>query len=173
MVQSVGLCNDGLDSRGQQLDVIIWTMPTVQYSVVPFRNKDFEDSLGLRSTDKAPGLWHYSPIWNQYQYETAGNNVRASVQNITVQTRQLRRFDYEYIAGENLTGLVEPQRLTLSTSPTRFMIFYQYGFQEEQGNFQLENYESGGKEDDYILVNVQAKGNCGGTLGHRLMDGHP
>ncbi len=35
-------------------------------------------------------------------------------------------------------------------------IMYQYGFDEENGNFQANNYDKGGLEDDYVLASSQS-----------------
>uniref|UniRef100_UPI002608A769 T9SS-dependent M36 family metallopeptidase n=1 Tax=Flavobacterium sp. TaxID=239 RepID=UPI002608A769 len=69
-------------------------------------------------------------------------------------------FDYPYL-GTNTPAI---EYLDAATTNLFYMnnilhdVFYQYGFDEENGNFQMTNYGSLGQGDDYVLAQSQDGG---------------
>ncbi|MBN8640584.1 MAG: T9SS-dependent M36 family metallopeptidase [Flavobacteriales bacterium] len=69
-------------------------------------------------------------------------------------------FDYPYL-GTNTPAI---EYLDAATTNLFYMnnimhdVFYQYGFDEESGNFQMTNYGNSGQGDDYVLAQSQDGG---------------
>lgn len=69
-------------------------------------------------------------------------------------------FDYPYL-GTNTPAI---EYLDAATTNLFYMnnimhdVFYQYGFDEENGNFQMTNYGDSGQGDDYVLAQSQDGG---------------
>ena len=141
-------------------------------SEVSFDIKDIQP-LSLVSNpewdDSSPKGW--LTIGNVLFNETRGNNVRAAVNvNETAEDYyltgttakatdpSLSTFDYSYqnIQSENPADWTEAAIVNaFYWSNIMHDILYQYGFDEESGNFQEENFGLGGLEGDSVILEVQ------------------
>lgn len=48
-------------------------------------------------------------------------------------------------------------------------LFYHYGFDEQSGNFQENNFNRGGKENDAVIANAQGKFSLSGSESNQMM----
>ncbi len=110
--------------------------------------------------------------------ETRGNNARVafSVDQNSIDPYESGKtafatdpssnvFDYSYqsIVQEDDAGLEEHVSASLEAATVNAFywaniihdIYYQYGFNEESGNFQEDNFGKGGKEGDSVIVEVR------------------
>jgi hypothetical protein len=129
--------------------------------------------------DSSPNGW--LKIGDTTYVETRGNNARVAFSviqdsvdpyssgvTISATDPSSNVFDYSdqsVIQEDNnvVTRLDDPVSASLEAAVVNAFywtnivhdIFYQYGFNEESGNFQEENYNRGGKEGDSVIVEVR------------------
>ncbi|KAJ2438608.1 hypothetical protein GGF42_008241, partial [Coemansia sp. RSA 2424] len=132
------------------------------YRVYPWQVPD--PSAGERVLVKNPADAMASPQGWAHGNQTVGNNVYAqsnpdggrSWENNFRPTASDRVFDYALDLGKQPTTYLEAA-VTQLFYTNNFMhdLFYHYGFDEQAGNFQDENFSGKGKAHDAVIANAQ------------------
>ncbi|KAH9270388.1 hypothetical protein BASA83_007551 [Batrachochytrium salamandrivorans] len=144
------------------------------YKVVNLPKEDINDGF---STIVNPENFQASPEGWTEGYKTIGNNVWANAEGGTpFETAILGVFDGVF----DPTPPSQTPRYTVMGVINAFYvanafhdITYQYGFTEQAGNFQDNNFDKGGKGGDPVVINIQrSKGKNGADFSTPL-DGQP
>lgn len=139
-----------------------------RYRVYPLGTNDpFDgDRVLLKAPARTKGSRHgWQSTGKKIWKNTRGNNVKASDggleegQNRPAGTpNEEGGLDFDYELDLNK----EPRSYIAAAVTNLFYwnnvihdLFYQYGFNEVSGNFQQNNYESGGEGDDYVEASAQ------------------
>jgi extracellular elastinolytic metalloproteinase len=124
------------------------------------------DPAGDAVPNASPFGWHSNGVtsWTN----TQGNNVSARKGGVHTECGATLDCDYPLdltvapTAGSN----VDAARVNLFYWNNLIHdVWYQYGFDEPSGNFQLNNNGMGGAGNDRVNANAQASGNCNANFG--------
>lgn len=145
------------------------------YRVLPFTTESpnhgsFQLVVNPHNTNASPFGWHDTDGINGADFTiTRGNNTHAFGDLDDLDDPELGlspdggaslTFDYPYL-GINTPAI---DYLDAATTNLFYMnnilhdVFYHYGFDEENGNFQMTNYGGVGQGDDYVLAQSQDGG---------------
>jgi len=141
------------------------------YRVIPFEyespnHSPFKLLTNVENLNASPFGWHDTDgvIGPEYSI-TRGNNVWAkedflgnnSANGTSPDGGQNLIFDFPYGG----VGVTASTYIEAATTNLFYMnnimhdVWYQYGFNESNGNFQENNYDKSGKQADYVIAEAQ------------------
>ncbi|PPQ81903.1 hypothetical protein CVT24_009473 [Panaeolus cyanescens] len=133
------------------------------YTVVPITEASFADGI---QTLQDPADLQASPFgWHGLGFGdstiTSGNNVIAYIESdprFASQTSSDLVFDYQYDDNNDPTDAENRNAALVNAfyvANTIHDVAYRYGFDEVNFNFQMDNFDNGGKDDDRVIISVQ------------------
>jgi len=141
-----------------------------------FGNRSIEVNPELDNTTASPNGWHQ--IGTSQFTTTRGNNVDAYLDDdntnsptggdaARVDGGATLEFDFPWTAAGAPTTYTDAALTNLFYwSNVTHDVWYNYGFDEQSGNFQEENYTSNGAGSDYVQAEAQdGSGSCNANFG--------
>lgn len=146
-----------IDAHTGELVSIVNFSNAASYTVLPVSKQDITE--GIETLNDPEDLTSSPEGW-MTKTETAGNNVVAFkvLLPLTTNMSSSEGFDYKYDPSrEPVEGSNRDASLTngFYIANTLHDVWYRYGFTEEAGNFQDDNFGKGGLGGDRIRMSIQ------------------
>ncbi|KAH9477316.1 Extracellular metalloproteinase MEP [Psilocybe cubensis] len=150
-----------IDAHSGELLSVTDFVNDASYTALPLTKVSFEDGVeNIRDPEDpeaSPFGWH--SIGNGNSSTTSGNNVLAfKDQRVSVQTSAGLNFNAVY---DDNKQPIDPTNVNAARTNAFFVanavhdFAYRYGFTEAAFNFQLSNFNKGGRQNDRVLISVQ------------------